>query len=107
MNESVSDRIDGLPENESAISENIVSADLETIWQKICAGLRRDLGAQIFGQWIKPVQLTTFDPDSGILQLTLPSEFAANWVRDRYSERLLLAWKAHHPAIKGLSFQAQ
>lgn len=107
VNESVSDRIDGLPENESAISENIVSADLETIWQKICAGLRRDLGAQIFGQWIKPVQLTTFDSDSGILQLTLPSEFAANWVRDRYSERLLLAWKAHHPAIKGLSFQAQ
>ncbi|MGB5724687.1 MAG: chromosomal replication initiator protein DnaA [Parasphingorhabdus sp.] len=86
---------------------NVVAADLETIWQKICAGLRRDMGAQIFGQWIKPIKLSVFDSDTGTMLMMLPSEFAANWVRDRYSERLLLAWKAHHPAVSGLAFEAQ
>nr|WP_260807159.1 chromosomal replication initiator protein DnaA [Sphingorhabdus sp. SMR4y] len=84
-----------------------MSDDLEAIWRKICTGLRRDLGAQIFGQWIKPITLALFDSDSGSLHLELPSEFAATWVRDRYAERLLLAWKAHHTAVTELVFQAQ
>jgi chromosomal replication initiator protein len=107
VNEIVSERVTDPSENESAANENVISADLETIWQKICAGLRRDMGAQIFGQWIKPIKLSVFDTDTGIMLLVLPSEFGANWVRDRYSERLLLAWKAHHPAVTALTFQAQ
>ncbi len=107
VNEIVSGRVSSLSETESVATENTISADLETIWQKICAGLRRDLGAQIFGQWIKPIKLSVFDSNSGTMLLVLPSEFSANWVRDRYSERLLLAWKAHHPAVGELVFQAQ
>ena len=107
MNEIVSERVSSLSENASLANGDIISADLESIWQQICAGLRRDMGAQIFGQWIKPIKLSVFNSDSGTMLLVLPSEFAANWVRDRYSERLLLAWKAHHPAVKALDFQAQ
>ena len=107
VNEIVSERVSSLSENASLANGDIISADLESIWQQICAGLRRDMGAQIFGQWIKPIRLSVFNSDSGTMLLVLPSEFAANWVRDRYSERLLLAWKAHHPAVKALDFQAQ
>ncbi len=107
VSENMTNRVGELLENETAITGNIISTDLETIWQKICLGLRRDLGAQIFGQWIKPVKLSAFDSDTGILLLVLPSEFAANWVRDRYAERLLLAWKAHHPEITALVFEVQ
>ena len=107
VNEIVSERVSSLSENASLANGDIISADLESIWQQICAGLRRDMGAQIFGQWIKPIKLSVFNSDSGTMLLVLPSEFAANWVRDRYSERLLLAWKAHHPAVKALDFQAQ
>ena len=107
MNEIVSGRVSNLSETEAVANEDMISADLETIWQKICAGLRRDLGAQIFGQWIKPIKLSVFDSNSGTMLLILPSEFSANWVRDRYSERLLLAWKAYHPAVSELVFQAQ
>ncbi len=107
VNEIKSARVNDLPESQSVASENIISAELETIWQKICAGLRRDMGAQIFGQWIKPIKLSIFDSDTGNILMLLPSEFAANWVRDRYSERLLMAWKAHHPAVCGLAFEAQ
>jgi chromosomal replication initiator protein len=107
VNEKVQDREDRLSTNNPVSGEIIISTDLETIWLKICAGLRRDLGAQIFGQWIKPIKLSAFDSDKGMLHLELPSEFAAAWVRDRYAERLLLAWKAYNPAISGLTFQAQ
>lgn len=81
--------------------------DLEAAWETICTGLRRDLGAQIFGQWIKPIRLSRFDSESGELQLTLPSEFAANWVRERHADRLTLAWKSHLPQVNRISFSAK
>lgn len=84
--------------------EGALTEALENAWQTISAGLRRDLGAQIFGQWIRPMKLSRFEADAGQLHLICPSEFAANWVRDRYLDRLTLAWKAHHPAVKALSF---
>jgi chromosomal replication initiator protein len=107
VNEKIEDRNDRLSVSMPASGEIVTSSDLETIWIKICAGLRRDLGAQIFGQWIKPIKLSAFDSNTGLLQLELPSEFAAAWVRDRYAERLSLAWKAHHSAVNQLVFQAQ
>ncbi|MEW4467365.1 chromosomal replication initiator protein DnaA [Parasphingorhabdus sp. JC815] len=80
---------------------------LTDTWRTICAGLRRDLGAQIFGQWIKPIKLSRFDSATGELQVILPSEFAANWVRERYSERLTLAWKSHSGDVKTIIFSAK
>lgn len=87
--------------------EDEVAAELAEAWLAISSGLRRDLGAQIFGQWIKPIKLARFDSDSGDLQLVLPSEFAANWVRERYAERLTLAWKGHFSDVKNISFSAK
>lgn len=82
-------------------------SQLNDTWKTICAGLRRDLGAQIFGQWIKPIKLSRFDADSGELQMVLPSEFAANWVRERYADRLTLAWKTHFADVKSIGFSAK
>lgn len=84
-----------------------LEARLHTAWENICSGLRRDLGAQIYGQWIKPVRMTTFDAAEGSLTLTLPSEFAASWVRDRYADRLALAWKNELPDVRAISFAAR
>ena len=65
VNEIKSARVSDLPESQTVAPEKVISAELETIWQKICAGLRRDMGAQIFGQWIKPIKLSVFDSDTG------------------------------------------
>jgi chromosomal replication initiator protein len=81
----------------SVIDENIVTA-----WGKIRDGLRRDLGTQIFGQWIKTIELAGFDADSGTVSLRLPTEFALGWVAERYRLRLELAWKAALPAFTRL-----
>lgn len=95
---------DSAEANSAALAE---SEQLALIWENISAGLRRDLGAQIFGQWIKPIKLSHFDQETNSLTLVLPSEFAANWVRDRYAERLLLAWKSQCDIVKSLTFTAK
>jgi chromosomal replication initiator protein len=57
------------------------------------SGPEKDLGPQLFNQWIRPIQLGAFNKDSGTLELFLPTEFSANWVADRFADRLTLAWK--------------
>ena len=81
--------------------------ELGEAWQAIAGGLRRDMGAQIFGQWIRPIKLGDFDREEGALELLLPSDFSAKWVRDHYLDRLTLAWKSVVPGIRSLAIRAR
>lgn len=76
-------------------------------WQAISSGLRRDLGAQIYGQWIRSIELGDFCDLTGTLELQLPSEFSASWVQDHYSDRIRLAWRSANPAVKQLKIRAR
>ncbi|MBB4859229.1 chromosomal replication initiator protein [Novosphingobium chloroacetimidivorans] len=78
--------------------EEALYLDLE--WADISKGLRKDLGPEIHGQWIKPIQLGNYHPESGTLDLYLPTEFSANWVQDRFADRLSLAWKIARPDVR-------
>ena len=75
------------------VFEESEAESLAADWSDISQGLRKDLGHQLHSQWIKPIQLGGFDPVTGQLDLWLPTEFSANWVRDRFADRLSLAWK--------------
>jgi len=75
------------------VAEDQDALDLAADWADICQGLKKDLGPQLFNQWIRPIQLGAFNKDSGTLELFLPTEFSANWVADRFADRLTLAWK--------------
>src|SRR4029079_7056632 len=77
-----------------------VAAPLEAAWDSIRTGLRRDLGARTFDSWLKPASLGEFDPDSGALDLIMPSQFMADWVRSHFGDRLALAWKATLPLVR-------
>ena len=74
--------------------------DLAADWADISQGLRKDLGQQLHAQWIRPIQLGSFCKDTGTLDLYLPTEFSANWVTDRFADRLSLAWKIARPDVK-------
>ncbi len=76
--------------------------DLAADWADISRGLRKDLGNQLYSQWIKPIQLGSLCKQSGTLDLYLPNEFAANWVSDRFADRLSLAWKIARPDIRNV-----
>ena len=73
---------------------------LEAAWDSIRAGLRRDLGARTFDGWLKPAELGAFEADSGALEILMPSQFMADWVRSHFGERLTLAWKTVLPIVR-------
>ncbi len=82
-------------------------AQLETDWQSISSGLRRDLGAQIYGQWIRSITLGDYCDLTGTLELLLPSEFSASWVSDHYADRLRLAWASTNKAVRQLKIRTK
>ena len=82
--------------------EDQEALDLAADWGDIVQGLRKDLGQQIFSQWIRPIQLGSFCKDTGTLHLFLPTEFSANWVQDRFADRLSLAWKIARPDVRNV-----
>ena len=83
-----------------------VAAPLEAAWDSIRTGLRRDLGARTFDGWLKPAELGAFDPDAGALDIVMPSQFMADWVRSHFSERLTLAWKTVLPVVREVRVMA-
>ena len=76
------------------------SSPLSAAWAAIRTGLRRDCGARTFDGWLKPAELGAFDPDSGCLELIMPSQFMADWVRSHFGERLQLAWRTTLPVVR-------
>ena len=83
-----------------------VAAPLEAAWESIRSGLRRDLGVRTFDGWLKPAELGSFEPDTGTLDLVMPSQFMADWVRSHFGERLTLAWKTVLPVVRDVRVMA-
>ena len=76
-----------------------IAAPLVAAWESIRTGLRRDCGARTFDGWLKPAALGEFDAESGTLDIIMPSQFMADWVRSHFGDRLGLAWKATLPLV--------
>ncbi len=80
--------------------EDLEAVNLAADWADISQGLRKDLGHQLHSQWIKPIQLGGFCDETGTLELFLPTDFSANWVNDRFQDRLSLAWKIARSEVR-------
>jgi len=79
---------------------------LDAAWETIRVGLRRDCGARTFDGWLKPAELGGFDPDTGTLELVMPSQFMADWVSSHFRERLQLAWRTTLPIVRDVQIVA-
>ena len=85
---------------DGAMIEDQEALDLAADWADISQGLKKDLGPQLHSQWIKPIQVGMFCKETGTLDLFLPTEFSANWVADRFADRLSLAWKIARSEVR-------
>ncbi|HWU04208.1 MAG TPA: DnaA/Hda family protein, partial [Novosphingobium sp.] len=88
-------------------SDDQEALDLAADWADISQGLRKDLGQQLHNQWIRPIQLGSFCKETGTLDLFLPTEFSANWVADRFADRLSLAWKIARQEVRHVRILVQ
>ena len=84
----------------SDAAEDAEAVALAADWADIVSGLRKDLGHQLFTQWIRPIELGPLCKATGTLDLYLPTEFSANWVQDRLQDRLALAWKIARAEVR-------
>nr|WP_246449263.1 chromosomal replication initiator protein DnaA [Sphingomonas sabuli] len=88
------------------MAETNVAAPLEAAWESIRSGLRRDLGVRTFDGWLKPAEIGTLDPDTGTLDIIMPSQFMADWVQSHFGDRLALAWKTTLPLVRDIRIVA-
>ena len=82
------------------VGTGLDASPLGAAWEAIRAGLRRDCGARTFDGWLKPAELGEFNPDTGSLELVMPSQFMADWVKSHFGERLQLAWRTTLPVVR-------
>jgi chromosomal replication initiator protein len=80
---------------------------VEQAWGKVRQGLRRDLGARSFDNWLARIRLGDFCPTDRTVTLILPSAFMANWVTSNLADRLNLAWRAIMPDVLGVRIVAE
>lgn len=73
---------------------------LELAWTSIRAGLRRDVGARMFDQWLKPVRLGDYCSDSQTLDLLVATDFSANFVSGQFGDRLRMAWRSASVGVR-------
>ncbi|WP_145073962.1 chromosomal replication initiator protein DnaA [Sphingobium wenxiniae] len=73
---------------------------LDSAWAAIRAGLRRDIGARLFDQWLKPARLGAYCPDSQTLDLLFASDFSANFVSGQFGDRLRMAWRCANAGVR-------
>ncbi len=74
-------------------------APTDAMWADLAQGLRRDIGVRAFDHWLKPVSFGNFCSDTGTLTLYAQTSFSANWVADRFLDRLTLAWRSVAPQV--------
>ncbi|MGL5839002.1 MAG: chromosomal replication initiator protein DnaA [Sphingorhabdus sp.] len=87
--------------------ESTSSSAFESDWQNVASRLRRDLGAQIYGQWIRSIVVGDFCELTGTLELLTSSDFSASWVSDHYADRIRLAWSSINPAVRQLKVRSR
>jgi len=57
----------------------------DALWQQCLEQLRSELPSHQFNTWLKPLSVST---ETNGLLLSAPNRFIANWVRDKYLERI-------------------
>ncbi|MBA4748948.1 MAG: chromosomal replication initiator protein DnaA [Sphingopyxis sp.] len=80
--------------------------DVAALWPQVAEGLRLDLGARTFDHWLKPVGFDNYCPVAGVVTLVAPTSFAANWIAERFSDRLVLAWRQALPAVRSIAVRS-
>lgn len=78
------------------------SAHLEPVWAQLRVGLRSDVGARMFDQWLKPARLGTYCEMTETLDILVASEFSANFVSAQFGDRLRLAWRSAHVGVRDI-----
>lgn len=92
--------VDGIAGDQTGDQGGTSSTHLEPLWSQLRAGLRSDVGARMFDQWIKPARLGAYCAMTETLDILVASEFSANFVSAQFGDRLRLAWRSAQAGVR-------
>src|SRR5215470_2002037 len=61
---------------------------MQGFWATCLSKLEKELPAQQFNTWIRPLRLDTSAAPSGELRLLAPNRFVLQWVKERFMPRI-------------------
>ena len=61
---------------------------MNDLWQACASHLERELPAQLYRTWIKPLVFLGYDESDNLLKLGAPNRVKLDWVRSQYGERI-------------------
>ena len=61
---------------------------MQGFWASCLSRFEKELPAQQFNTWIRPLKLDASAAPSGELRLVAPNRFVLQWVKDRFSPRI-------------------
>lgn len=88
--------------DEFLFAHRMVSMDLEKLWQSALGEIEIQLSRANFATWLKNSKLV--DKRDGTLIISLPNNFAKEWVENKYHKNILGAVRNFDPTTKKLEF---
>ncbi|HKY01185.1 MAG TPA: DnaA/Hda family protein, partial [Burkholderiales bacterium] len=61
---------------------------MQHVWQSCLARLEKELPAQQFNTWIRPIQVDAERSTDAELRLTAPNRFVLQWIKERFLNRI-------------------
>ena len=76
---------------------------MERAWKNVRSSIQKELGNDIFNNWIVALDYQQFD--SGQLIFNVPSSFIANWVETNYGDLIIGLFKKEGWNVTALVFE--
>jgi chromosomal replication initiator protein len=73
-------------EPESDFQVFLHPGQVQTLWDKVCARLKTDLGDALYTSWIMPLNVVTYDGYR--LKLSIPSKFMKDRIESTYGDKI-------------------
>ncbi len=67
----------------------------QILWGKTCQHLQREIGAEKFASWVKPLHL--IEVNGKAVHLAAPNAFCRDWVQENLGRKLTRAWQTFDP----------
>ncbi|MDQ7019961.1 MAG: chromosomal replication initiator protein DnaA [Robiginitomaculum sp.] len=67
----------------------------QILWGKTCQHLQREIGAEKFASWVKPLHLV--EVNGKAVHLAAPNAFCRDWVQENLGRKLTRAWQTFDP----------
>ena len=88
-----------------AVNDLNTADDLKTMWDRVVARLRTQIGDELVSSWFSRMEVEGFE--AGSVTLSVPTKFLKSWTSSRYGDRLLSLWRMEEDKIARIEIRVR